>query len=125
MKVHGYRGYARRSCVRNDEDSGSRYGAFAELEKARLVAKLRHARERIRNERGKCEGRKTRIERAERENNSELVKTLTQAVEMAKRPAGRRPRPESAGRCARSAPSLRRLAISMSAASRSIPTASS
>ena len=27
-------------------------GAFAELEKARLVAKLRHARERIRTERG-------------------------------------------------------------------------
>jgi hypothetical protein len=41
-------------------------GAFAELEKARLVAKLRHARERIRSERGKCEGRKTRVERAER-----------------------------------------------------------
>ena len=60
-------------------------GAFAELEKARLVAKLRHARERIRSERGKCEGRKTRIERAERENNPELVKTLTQALEMAKR----------------------------------------
>jgi hypothetical protein len=60
-------------------------GAFAELEKARLVAKLRHARERIRNERGKCEGRKTRIERAERENNPELVRALTEAVEMARR----------------------------------------
>ena len=60
-------------------------GAFAELEKARLVAKLRHARERIRNERGKCEGRKTRIERAEQENDPEPVKTLTQVVEMAKR----------------------------------------
>jgi hypothetical protein len=57
----------------------------AELEKSRLVAKLRHARERIRSERGKCEGRKTRIERAEREHNSELVESLTQAVEMAKR----------------------------------------
>ena len=33
-------------------------GAFAEYEKARLVSKLRHARERIRQERGKCEGRK-------------------------------------------------------------------
>jgi hypothetical protein len=31
------------------------------------VAKLRHACERIRSERGKCEGRKTSIERAERE----------------------------------------------------------
>ena len=60
-------------------------GAFAELEKARLVAKLRHARERIRSERGKCEGRKTRVERAERENNPELVKALTEAVDMAKR----------------------------------------
>jgi hypothetical protein len=45
------------------------------------VAKLRHARDRIRNERGKCEGRKTRIERAERENNPELVKSLTQAAD--------------------------------------------
>ena len=33
-------------------------GAFAEYEKARLVSKLRHARERKREERGKCEGRK-------------------------------------------------------------------
>ena len=32
-------------------------GAF-EYEKARLVHKLRHARERRRKERGKCEGRK-------------------------------------------------------------------
>jgi hypothetical protein len=39
-----------------------------------MVAKLRHARECIRNERGKCEGRKTRIERAVLENNPELVK---------------------------------------------------
>ena len=33
-------------------------GAFAEYEKARLVSKLRHARERVRQEKGKCEGRK-------------------------------------------------------------------
>ena len=33
-------------------------GAFAEYEKARLVHKLRHARERQRKELGKCEGRK-------------------------------------------------------------------
>ena len=33
-------------------------GAFAEYEKARLVSKLRHARERLRQEKGKCEGRK-------------------------------------------------------------------
>ena len=33
-------------------------GTFAEYEKARLVSKLRHARERQRKKRGKCEGRK-------------------------------------------------------------------
>jgi DNA invertase Pin-like site-specific DNA recombinase len=37
-------------------------GAFAEYEKARLVAKLRHSRERIRQEKGKCEGRKPHVE---------------------------------------------------------------
>ena len=39
-------------------------GAFAELEKARLVAKLRGARERKRAEKGKCEGRKSLAERS-------------------------------------------------------------
>ena len=37
-------------------------GAFAEYEKARLVHKLRHARERVRQDLGKCEGRKTHAE---------------------------------------------------------------
>ena len=37
-------------------------GAFAEYEKAHLVHKLRHARERQRKERGKCEGRKAHSE---------------------------------------------------------------
>ena len=37
-------------------------GAFAEYEKARLVSKLRHARERVRQEKGKCEGRKPHVE---------------------------------------------------------------
>ena len=37
-------------------------GAFAEYEKARLVSKLRHARERQRKELGKCEGRKPHAE---------------------------------------------------------------
>ena len=37
-------------------------GAFAEYEKARLVSKLRHARERVRQEKGKCEGRKPHAE---------------------------------------------------------------
>ena len=99
-------------------------GAFAELEKARLVAKLRHARERIRSERGKCEGRKTRIERATRENNPELVKALRAAVEMARRL--RRASPKTGERR-----SLRKIsaeplrpATSTNVASRSIPTAS-
>lgn len=34
-------------------------GAFAEYEKARLVHKLRHARERMRKKTGRCEGRKS------------------------------------------------------------------
>lgn len=38
-------------------------GAFAELEKARLVAKLKGARQRKRAEKGKCEGRKSLAER--------------------------------------------------------------
>ena len=85
-------------------------GAFAELEKARLVAKLRHARGRIRNEQeGKCEGRKTRIERAERENNPELVKALTEVVEMAKRL--RRASPKSGERR-----SLRKISAELAAA---------
>lgn len=48
-------------------------GAFAQLEKARLVGKLRHARQRIREEKGKCEGRKS------------LVETHPAAVALAKR----------------------------------------
>jgi DNA invertase Pin-like site-specific DNA recombinase len=38
-------------------------GSFAQLEKARLVAKLKHARDRKREKEGKCEGRKTYAER--------------------------------------------------------------
>src|SRR5262245_38461719 len=37
-------------------------GAFAEYEKTRLVAKLKHARERKREADGKCEGRKSHAE---------------------------------------------------------------
>src|SRR5436309_10441131 len=33
-------------------------GAFAEYEKTRLTLKLRHARDRVRAEKGRCEGRK-------------------------------------------------------------------
>jgi DNA invertase Pin-like site-specific DNA recombinase len=43
-------------------------GAISEFEKAMTVAKLRAARERVRRERGKCEGRKSYAER-----NPELV----------------------------------------------------
>jgi DNA invertase Pin-like site-specific DNA recombinase len=39
-------------------------GSFAQYEKTRLVAKLRGARERIREANGKCEGRKSYAERA-------------------------------------------------------------
>ena len=48
-------------------------GAFAEYEKARLVAKLRGARQRIRETKGKCEGRPT------------LAELHPEAVRMAKR----------------------------------------
>lgn len=55
-------------------------GAFAEYEKARLVGKLRHARQRAREERGRCEGRKTRAER-----DPAQATALEAAVAMAKR----------------------------------------
>jgi DNA invertase Pin-like site-specific DNA recombinase len=38
-------------------------GSFAQYEKARVVAKLRAARERVREAKGKCEGRKSYLER--------------------------------------------------------------
>ena len=71
-------------------------GAFAELEKARLVGKLRHARERIRKKRGKCEGRKPHVE------------INPQAVAMAKRLHRASPK---GGRL-----SLRRISAELSAA---------
>jgi DNA invertase Pin-like site-specific DNA recombinase len=39
-------------------------GSFAQYEKTRLVTKLRGARDRIREAKGKCEGRKSYVERA-------------------------------------------------------------
>jgi hypothetical protein len=39
-------------------------GSFAQYEKTRLVTKLRGARERIREAKGKCEGRKSYVESA-------------------------------------------------------------
>lgn len=63
-------------------------GAFAEYEKARLVAKLRHARERVRKEKGKCEGRKLRAERLDAGGR----KNLEEAVALAKRLRRRSPK---------------------------------
>ena len=39
-------------------------GSFAQYEKTRLATKLRGARERVREAKGKCEGRKSYAERA-------------------------------------------------------------
>ena len=58
-------------------------GAFAEYEKARLVSKLRHARERVRQEKGKCEGRKPHVE------------LRPETVALAKRLHRASPRPEA------------------------------
>jgi DNA invertase Pin-like site-specific DNA recombinase len=47
-------------------------GAVSEFDKAMTVAKLKGARDRVRRERGKCEGRKSY---AEREDGQELIAT--------------------------------------------------
>ena len=63
-------------------------GAFAEYEKARLVGKLKHARDRKRQDVGKCEGRRTRVERAKRldkDAGEVLEGKLAAAVGLAKR----------------------------------------
>ena len=70
-------------------------GVFSQLEKTRLVKKLRSARERKRREAGRCEGRKTRLQRLEelaraatdeaRTPYQEAAKDLQAAVAMAKR----------------------------------------
>ena len=52
-------------------------GAFAEYEKARLVHKLKHTRDRKRKELGKCEGRKSHAEL--RPEVVELAKKLRRA----------------------------------------------
>lgn len=61
-------------------------GAFAQLEKARLVAKLRGARERKRAAKGKCEGRKGF---ADREGGPELT-ALAKQLRKARPKGGRR-----------------------------------
>jgi DNA invertase Pin-like site-specific DNA recombinase len=57
-------------------------GAIAEFDKAMTVAKLRGARERIRKEKGKCEGRKSFAE----------IEKLQPAVALAKKLHGTRPK---------------------------------
>jgi hypothetical protein len=44
------------------QDDAQIAGAFAEYEKSRLVGKLKHARDRKRQDEGKCEGRKSHAE---------------------------------------------------------------
>lgn len=60
-------------------------GAVSEFDKAMTVAKLKGARDRVRRERGKCEGRKSY---AEREGGQELVTT---ARRLHANPDGRSP----------------------------------
>jgi DNA invertase Pin-like site-specific DNA recombinase len=60
-------------------------GAVSEFDKAMTVAKLKGARDRVRRQRGKCEGRKSY---AEREGGSELVALARQ---MHSNPHGRSP----------------------------------
>src|SRR5262247_1761078 len=55
-------------------------GVFSQLEKTRLVKKLRAARERKRQKAGRCEGRKTRIERAGLAKDEVAVAKLREAV---------------------------------------------
>jgi DNA invertase Pin-like site-specific DNA recombinase len=60
-------------------------GAVSEFDKAMTVAKLKGARDRVRRERGKCEGRKSY---AEREGGQELIAA---ARELHRNPDGRPP----------------------------------
>jgi DNA invertase Pin-like site-specific DNA recombinase len=60
-------------------------GAVSEFDKAMTVAKLKGARDRVRRQRGKCEGRKSY---AEREGGAELVAA---ARELRTNPNGRAP----------------------------------
>jgi DNA invertase Pin-like site-specific DNA recombinase len=60
-------------------------GAVAELDKAMTVAKLRGARERVRRRDGKCEGRKSRVERARGVGGEAAAKVIIEAIATAKR----------------------------------------
>jgi hypothetical protein len=58
-------------------------GAIAQFDKAMTVAKLRGARERVRRQQGKCEGRKTRLERTK--DQPEASAAFVEAIALAKR----------------------------------------
>jgi DNA invertase Pin-like site-specific DNA recombinase len=58
-------------------------GAIAQFDKAMTVAKLRGARDRVRREQGKCEGRRTRIERLQ--DDAAATERLLEAITLAKR----------------------------------------
>ena len=63
-------------------------GVFSQLEKTRLVKKLKAARDRKRKPGVRVEGRKTRVERLEQQKTPEAkaeIDRLTEAVELAKR----------------------------------------
>jgi len=60
-------------------------GVFSQLEKTRLVKKLRAARDRKRQKVGWCEGRWTRIKRAEAADDEAEPARLREVVAMAKR----------------------------------------
>ena len=74
-------------------------GAIAQFDKTMTVAKLRGARERIRRQQGKCEGRKTRLERTKDE--PEASKAFLEAIAMAKRLYRARPKRANGAPCAR------------------------
>jgi DNA invertase Pin-like site-specific DNA recombinase len=57
-------------------------GAIAQFDKAMTVAKLRGARDRVRREQGKCEGRRTRLERLK--DQPEAAQRLLEAATLAK-----------------------------------------
>ena len=84
-------------------------GAFAEYEKARLVAKLKSARDRKRLETGKCEGRMSRARRAELAGDLQGAVMVGEAVRMAKRL--RRANPKTGKRL-----SLRKISAELAAA---------
>src|SRR5215510_10851374 len=66
--IRGKRPSDRQATNQRDEMRAMRQiaGVSSQLEKTRLVKKLRAARERKRREAGRCEGRKTRLQRLEK-----------------------------------------------------------